>query len=72
MRLDFLHFCSWLILQLSDAITAIGAEDFPEKWPDLIPQMVEKMASQNFHIINGVLQTAHSLFKRYEILISIH
>ena len=26
----------YLILQLSDAISIIGQEDFPDKWPDLI------------------------------------
>ncbi|XP_069676561.1 exportin-2 [Periplaneta americana] len=51
--------------QLSDAVSVIGRYDFPNKWPDLISQMVEKFASGDFHIINGVLHTAHSLFKRY-------
>ncbi|XP_064605063.1 exportin-2-like [Liolophura sinensis] len=51
--------------QLSDAISIIGKEDFPDKWPDLIFQMVSKFDSGDFHIINGVLRTAHSLFKRY-------
>ncbi|KAL5250460.1 hypothetical protein ACHWQZ_G016253 [Mnemiopsis leidyi] len=51
--------------QLSDSITIIGAEDFPENWPNLISGMVEKMKTKNFNVINGVLQTAHSLFKRY-------
>lgn len=51
--------------QLSDAITVIGKHDFPDKWPELIGQMVEKFSTPNFHIICGVLHTAHSLFKRY-------
>ncbi|XP_054273914.1 exportin-2 [Macrosteles quadrilineatus] len=51
--------------QLSDAVSIIGKSDFPEKWPNLITEMVEKFASEDFHIINGVLHTAHSLFKRY-------
>lgn len=51
--------------QLSDAISLISVEDFPEKWPDLLTGMVERMKSGNFHIINGVLRTAHSIFKRY-------
>ena len=28
-------------------------------------ELVEKFNSGDFHIINGVLQTAHSLFKRF-------
>jgi exportin-2 (importin alpha re-exporter) len=51
--------------QLSDAISLISVEDFPDKWPDLLVGMVERMKSGNFHMINGVLRTAHSIFKRY-------
>lgn len=51
--------------QLSDAVSIIGKYDFPDKWPQLIDEMVEKFGSGDFHIINGVLQTAHSIFKRY-------
>lgn len=51
--------------QLSDAVSIIGKYDFPEKWPQLIDEMVTKFESGEFHIINGVLQTAHSIFKRY-------
>lgn len=57
---------SWQIQkQLSAAVSIIGKYDFPEKWPQLIDEMVEKFASGDFHLINGVLQTAHSIFKRY-------
>ncbi|KAJ0171405.1 hypothetical protein K1T71_012955 [Dendrolimus kikuchii] len=51
--------------QFSDAVSIIGKCDFPEKWPSLIPEMVEKFATGDFHVINGILRTAHSLFKRY-------
>ncbi|KAJ6646819.1 Exportin-2 [Pseudolycoriella hygida] len=51
--------------QLSDAISIIGKYDFPDKWPQLINEMVEKFATGDFNVINGVLQTAHSIFKRY-------
>ncbi|XP_046386713.1 exportin-2 [Ischnura elegans] len=51
--------------QLSDAVSLIGRHDFPDKWPSLLPQMVEKFNAGDFHVINGVLRTAHSLFKRY-------
>ncbi|XP_020707492.2 exportin-2 [Athalia rosae] len=51
--------------QLSHAISIIGKHDFPEKWPELIDQMVEKFNTGDFHVINGVLHTAYSLFKRY-------
>ena len=50
--------------KLSDAIGYIGHEDFPEKWSNLIPELVGKFQSGDFHVINGVLHTTHSLFKR--------
>lgn len=55
--------------QLSDAISVIGKEDFPDKWPSLLNDMVKQMTSASqsgqYHIIDGVLQTGHSLFKKY-------
>lgn len=51
--------------QLSDAITIIGHEDFPNNWPGLIEEMVGHFKTGDFHVINGVLRTAHSLTKRY-------
>lgn len=51
--------------QLSDAISIIGREDFPGKWQNLLAEMVSKFETGDFYIINGVLRTAHSIFKRY-------
>ncbi|XP_063967955.1 exportin-2-like [Lytechinus pictus] len=51
--------------QLSDAISMIGKEDFPDKWDTLLGELTSQFQSGNFHVINGVLRTAHSLFKRY-------
>lgn len=55
--------------QLSEAISIIGREDFPERWPNLLENMTAKLnescAQFNFLVISGVLQTANSLFKRY-------
>lgn len=51
--------------QLAEAVCLIGAEDFPDQWPNLLPDLVQRMRSGDFNMINGVLQTANSLFKRY-------
>lgn len=57
--------------QLSEAISIIGREDFPAKWPNLLENMTLKLnescATFNFLVISGVLQTADSLFQRYQI-----
>lgn len=64
---SLLLYCAMVmfLFQLSDAISIIGREDFPQKWPDLLTEMVNRFQSGDFHVINGVLRTAHSLFKRY-------
>ena len=51
--------------QVSDAISIIGKRDFPRDWPGLLQELTAKLQSGDFHAINGVLQTAHSLFKKY-------
>lgn len=52
--------------QLSEAIGIIWKEDFPHKWPTLIPDLVQRMAQlgADLSMVQGVLQTAHTLFKR--------
>ena len=39
--------------------------DFPAEWPQLLPYMIEQFKLQDFNVINGVLQTAETLFDRY-------
>lgn len=46
-------------------ITNLGREDFPTKWEGLLQEMVDHFKGGDFHKINGVLRTAHSLTKRY-------
>jgi len=43
----------------------LGREDFPSKWEGLIQEMVDHFKGGDFHKINGILRTAHSLTKRY-------
>ncbi|CAL8104219.1 unnamed protein product [Calicophoron daubneyi] len=53
--------------QLSEAISTVWRSDFPQKWPNLIPELVQRMAQPGADLstIHGVMQTAHILFKRY-------
>jgi len=53
--------------QLSQAIAIIGQQDFPAKWQNLVTDMVARFQTGDFHVINGVLQTAHSIFEKYAI-----
>lgn len=54
--------------QLSEAIAIIGQCDFPDKWPSLITELEKFLGAgfdQNFNTLQGILQTAHSIFRRY-------
>jgi hypothetical protein len=51
--------------QLSEALSIISAHDFPHAWPTLLPELVEKLNTTDPTVINGVLETANSIFKRY-------
>ncbi|KAJ2368139.1 importin-alpha export receptor [Coemansia sp. RSA 2610] len=52
-----------LQLQLGEAVSIIADNDFPEKWPELISTLVGKLSATDYHINNGILQTAHTVFK---------
>ncbi|ORZ34475.1 Cse1-domain-containing protein [Catenaria anguillulae PL171] len=54
-----------LQLQLSEAVGIIASFDFPANWMELIDQLVNKLSPENYVINNGVLQTAHPIFKRW-------
>ena len=43
--------------QLSDAVSIVGRHDFPNKWPDLISQMVEKFATGTYIFLDYGLNT---------------
>ncbi|RHZ79547.1 hypothetical protein Glove_144g27 [Diversispora epigaea] len=52
-------------LQLSEAVTTIANIDFPKNWQNLIQQLTNKFDPEDYVRNNGVLQTAHSIFKRW-------
>ncbi|TPX31070.1 hypothetical protein SmJEL517_g05491 [Synchytrium microbalum] len=54
-----------LQLQLSEAISIIADTDFPENWQGLVQELVTRLSPTDFNVNNGILQTAHSIFKRW-------
>ena len=54
-----------LQIQLSEAVSVMAYNDFPEYWPNLIDDLVSRLSPTDYHVNAGVLQTAHSIFKRY-------
>eukprot|EP00501_MAST-03F_sp_TOSAG23-6_P000301 GSMAST32.ASY1.ANO1.308.1 assembled CDS len=51
--------------QLSASITIISKTDFPDKWNSLLPELVSKFNTQDFNVINAVLETANAICKRF-------
>ena len=52
--------------QVSETLALISATDFPGQWPTLLPELVARVnvAGSDYAVINGVLTTANSIFKR--------
>ena len=51
--------------QFGEAVAIIGKEDFPQKWQNLMNEMIQRLNSEDFVVVNGILLTANSLFRRY-------
>ena len=51
--------------QISEAISITAEVDYPEKWDGLLPNLVGKFDSPDTNVVNGVLMTADSIFKRF-------
>ena len=51
--------------QCSESIALIAKTDYPKKWTNLLPELVSKFNSPSLDVVNGVLQTADSLFKSF-------
>lgn len=54
--------------QLGEAISAIADSDFWERWDTLVDDLISRLTPDNTTVNNGVLQVAHSIFKRWRPL----
>ncbi|KAH0543334.1 hypothetical protein FGG08_002290 [Glutinoglossum americanum] len=54
--------------QLGDAISVIADSDFWQRWESLVDDLVSRLTPDNAAVNNGVLQVAHSIFKRWKPL----
>ncbi|KAI8071011.1 exportin-2-like protein [Gongronella butleri] len=52
-------------LQVSDALSIIASEDFPSRWQSLLPELVNRFSDSDYKTNNGILHTAHSIFKKW-------
>jgi exportin-2 (importin alpha re-exporter) len=51
--------------QLSEAISLIANCDFPDRWSNLLPELVQQFNTQNHAVLVGVLKTANGVFRRF-------
>ena len=51
--------------QISEAISIIAEVDYPDKWNGLLPNLIGKFESSDANVVNGVLMTADSIFRRF-------
>ncbi|GAB7353432.1 hypothetical protein MBLNU459_g3901t1 [Dothideomycetes sp. NU459] len=54
--------------QLGEAISVIADSDFWERWDTLVDDLVSRFTPDNAQVNNGVLQVAHSIFRRWRPL----
>ncbi|KAF2878532.1 CAS/CSE protein [Massariosphaeria phaeospora] len=54
--------------QLGAVISVIADSDFWERWDTLVDDLVSRLTPDNAIVNNGVLQVAHSIFKRWKPL----
>ncbi|KAJ9641927.1 importin-alpha export receptor [Coniosporium tulheliwenetii] len=54
--------------QLGEAVSVIADSDFYERWDTLVDDLVSRLTPDNATINNGVLQVAHSIFRRWRPL----
>ncbi len=54
--------------QLGEAISAIADSDFWVRWDTLVDDLISRLTPDNTTVNNGVLQVAHSIFKRWRPL----
>ncbi|KAK9239017.1 Cse1-domain-containing protein [Lipomyces kononenkoae] len=55
-------------VQLGEAISIMADSDFPERWQNLVDDLVSRLSPTDVAVNNGVLQVAHSIFKRWRPL----
>ncbi|KAH9814533.1 Cse1-domain-containing protein [Melampsora americana] len=54
-----------LQIQYQESISIVADADFPDQWPDLIDQIVQRFSLTDWKLNNSLLSTAHAIFKRW-------
>lgn len=57
-----------LQVQLGESVSLIAELDFPQRWENLINELVAKLSGDDFVLNKGILLVAHSIFKKWRPL----
>lgn len=52
---------------LSETLKIIASHDFPNAWPDVLPNLTKRLQTDNFHVILLVLKSLSAIFRSYRI-----
>eukprot|EP00179_Madagascaria_erythrocladioides_P004515 CAMPEP_0198311372 /NCGR_PEP_ID=MMETSP1450-20131203/3112_1 /TAXON_ID=753684 ORGANISM="Madagascaria erythrocladiodes, Strain CCMP3234" /NCGR_SAMPLE_ID=MMETSP1450 /ASSEMBLY_ACC=CAM_ASM_001115 /LENGTH=449 /DNA_ID=CAMNT_0044014243 /DNA_START=23 /DNA_END=1369 /DNA_ORIENTATION=- len=55
--------------QLSTAVAAISEADFPERWDNLLPELVAQLDTDDLAQLNGVLATLHAVLRKFRVFV---
>ncbi|KAF9036301.1 CAS/CSE protein [Panaeolus papilionaceus] len=55
--------------QVAESVALIAELDFPDKWSDLIDQLVSSFSATDYTVNIAVLETAHSIFQQWRSLV---
>lgn len=65
----------WAKKTLAEAICLISDSDFPDQWPGLSRELVQRLSEacqqSNVETMDGVLSTMHSVYKRYRAVVQL-
>lgn len=50
------------------SLECISETDFPNKWQDLLPNLLKRLQTSDFNVILGVLNTIHAILRRFVCL----
>ena len=63
-----IHLPDHLQVQIGESISIIAESEFPQMWPELLDELVQKLGPNDMVTDKGILKIAHSIFKRWRPL----
>lgn len=51
--------------QLAELVAQVAEHDFPEEWPELLDELIARLADPDPKVLLSVLNTAHTIFRKW-------